>query len=410
MLFVPWAIMLVSAIAVGAAGCAAVVVPSRFVPVAGAAGALGAFVLAVAYDAIWHAAPRLDAIIAASFIGVGSIAGGYGLAAALLPALTKPAAVRTHLALGTGSPELRVILLADEEPGSYEPRAVTSALSRYEASGVELPPEATRPLIYAAERARYRQAGGSPSRAVVRDIARALTVARARSGDSGVSVAYCGGSPSLAEEVAEQVADGGRRIVVAALTAAWTRAFDEAMSQAAGLGLNNAGILCEATDPLWASPRVAAMVAERTLARLTGDHEADGVVLVSAGEPWEWDRDYPAAAEQGTFLAHRIRAELLQAGLAPERIRRAWLEWEDPDVPEAIRHLVAVGARRIALVPATFAVDELSTVIDLQFLAERGTAETGASVVVLPAWGADPAVVDALLDNVAQVEARFARD
>jgi protoheme ferro-lyase len=127
------------------------------------------------------------------------------------------------------------------------------------------------------------------------------------------------------------------------------------------------------------------------------------VVLVSQGAPDQLERDNPAACEQATFFAQRVRAELVEAGLAAERIRRAWLEWEEPDVYEAVRHLAAVGARRIVLVPATFPVETIATLIDLRFSADRAAADTGAAVTVLPAWGDDPALMEALTEAVHQV-------
>jgi len=72
-----------------------------------------------------------------------------------------------------------------------------------------------------------------------------------------------------------------------------------------------------------------------------------------------------------------------------------------------VRHLAAVGARRIALVPVSFPAETIATLVDLHFAAERGAEETGASVVVLGAWGDDPAVVEALHAGVIDAMTRF---
>jgi protoheme ferro-lyase len=409
--FGPWAFLLGASVAGGAATCAAMIVPRRLMVPAGAAGTFFALTASAAVARIWQSSQRPDALIAALFLAAGAAVGGFALASTLTPSLTRGGEPATRLGTAPGGDKLSVVLLADQEPEEYDPRSVTAVFDRYGLSDVPLPPDVARPLVYASERSSYHRVNGSPARDSVRRTAAAL---ESRLRDDGtaseVTVAYTSGGPSLAETVVLEVEKGATRIVVAALTVAWTGPFDSAVARASSLGLAGSGVRLETTGPLWTSEHVSAMIAQRALASLGSDRSGDGVVLVSAGEPQQLERDHPAATEQTTFFSQRVRAELIEAGLASGRIRRAWLEWEEPDVLEAVRHLAAVGARRIALVPVTFPAETIATLVDLRFAAERATEETGASLVVLGAWGDDPAVVEALRDGVVEATARFGRD
>jgi sirohydrochlorin ferrochelatase len=124
------------------------------------------------------------------------------------------------------------------------------------------------------------------------------------------------------------------------------------------------------------------------------------VVLLSEGDSWEHARSQETYREQLVFFAQRVRAELVEAGVPASRIRRASLWLGEPDVTEAARHLAAVGARRIVLVPASFACETIATRTDLPYAAERAEADTGTIVTVVRPWGNDPAVVEALREAV----------
>jgi protoheme ferro-lyase len=401
--------MLIAGVAGGAVACATMVVPRRRLAPTGLTGLVMAVALVLASARIWHSTTRPDVMIASAFIALGAFGGGYALASSLIPQLTRPRTTAPTIPVAEGGDaRLYVVLLSDAEPEAYDPRAVTAAFGRYEAAGVALPPDVARPLVYASERSRYHHAGGSPARDEVRAVARDVETRLVADGTAdGVGVAFCSGDPSLAEAVADLAATGVHRIVVAGLTVAWTHAFETAVSDVQRQAASAAGPVLEVTDPMWASSHIAAMIARRTLSALGPEVNEDGVVLVSEGEPWQSGRDDPAAAEQTTFFTQRVRAELVDAGLAADRIRSAWLEWEEPDVAEAIRHLGALGARRVALVPVTFPVETIPTLVDLRFAAERAAGETGVVATVLDAWGNDPAVVQSLVEAIETALARL---
>jgi len=408
MRFLPWALALVAGTLAGATACAAFVVRRRLLALVGVAGTLATLLLALAVAVVWKQSGRADTVIASLFITLGALAGGYALASALLPAVTRSRSSHAVLGPVDEGNAIGVVLLADAANDDYAARDVTRDLESYERAEVPLPPYVARPFVYGSERARYRAGDGSPARRAVSEIATSLSARLADEGITGpVEVAFCQGGPSAAEAVARLAARSGGRIVVARLSVARTHPFDVAAAEVHALDPSGSRIAVEYTEPLWASHAIAVRAAQSALDAFGDTEIADGVVLVSRGNPWQYDRLFPDAMEQTTFLAQRIRAELIESGLPVERVRQAWLEWEEPDVPEAVRHLAALGAKHIALLPVDLLFPELATTVDLSMAVERAMAESIVRVAVAQPLGDDPAVVGALRRSVIEAARRM---
>lgn len=398
-----WAALLAAGVLGGASLCAGFVVPRRrlWLPtLAGTAALLG---LAAATAVVWRLYSRSDTSVAAVMIGLAASLGGFALAASLWPdLLERRRTTPTTVEPGEDDGALHVIVLTDAEPEHYSPAYLAAAMRDLEQSEIPVPPEAVRTFFYAQERARYRRIGSSPARPVARAVAvRTSTLLSAQGFEGHASVAFCAGSPSLADELAAGVRAGGRRFVVALLATADSREVDRAKRDAARLEVWRHGIEIVYTSPLWSAAGVTEMLADRVLEAFERKpDDQDGVVLVAEGQPWQWDRTHPAAAEHATFLCQRVRAELVTAGLCEDKVRTAWLEWDDPGVTEVVRHLAALGCRRILIVPVTLPFDSVTTLLDLRSSADQAAVDEGVTVGVLPAWGDDPAVAAALCDRI----------
>ena len=408
MRFLPWAAALLAGTLAGTTTCAAFVVRRRLLPLVGAGGTLATLLLALAVAVVWKQSGRADTVIASVFIALGALAGGYALASALLPAVTRPSSSHPMLDVVKEGTTIGVVLLADAANDDYAARDVTRDLESYERAEVPLPPFLARPFVYGSERARYRVGDGSPAKRAVRAIAASLSARLADEGMTGpVEVAFCQGNPSAAEAVARLAARSGGHVVIARLSVARTHPLDVAAGEVHALDPGGSRLAIEYTEPLWASHAIAVRAAQ-SARNAFGDAEvADGVVLVSRGNPWQFDRLFPDAMEQTTFLAQRIRAELIEAGLPAERVRQAWLEWEEPDVPEAVRHLAALGAKHVALLPVDLLFGELATTVDLPMAVERAMAESIVQVAVVQPLGDDPALVGALRRSVIEASRRM---
>ncbi len=395
-----WAVMLAAAILTGAAVCTSLVVRRRaMAPAVLAAAVLGAASIA-AIVAVARSSGRVDSTIAASFIALGSFVGGFALAAALVPAITRlpplPGPVLT--ATSEADPGIAFVLLADGQPEDYDPAVVTREYALLSETEAPVPPDAVRVFGYMSERMRYRSAGISPARPVVRAIAGRVAELLSHEGFAGpVAEAWLQGTPRLADTVAGLVGHGAREIVVVFLGVAESVPYDRARVETdMTVPPGSDARVCYA-HTLWADDAIARLVAERTLAMLPkGPRATDGVVLAASGQPWQWDQESPRSCEHETFFLQRVRAALIVAGAPEANVRTAWLDWQDPGVTEVTRHLAALGCERVVVVPATTCADTLETVLDLPAAVDSADLDPGVRVEVLHGWGDSDAVAAAV--------------
>jgi sirohydrochlorin ferrochelatase len=336
------AILLVTAVLSGSVTCLALVLRRVMLPLA-VPTAAALFAMGVwAVFGVTQVSGRTDSAIAAAFIGTAGFLGGFTLAATLVPGLTRLKQVRALPApLADAAAPPAFIVVAGGRPTHYDPRVTTESFDLLSDSEVPVPSDAVRVFSYLSERMRYRSAGPDPSRRVVREVTAAM--AEVLRGDGvawPVYEAWLHGAPRLADAVVTAVEHGSRDIVVVSLDVAETVR----------------------------RPRTS----------------------------WQWDRAHPASCEQETFFLQRVRQALVNAGMDESNVRAAWLDWQDPGVTEVVRHLAALGCRRIAVVPATTPADCLETTIDLPAAVEQAGLDPDVRVELLHGWGDDPVVAGVL--------------
>jgi protoheme ferro-lyase len=293
-----------------------------------------------------------------------------------------------------------VIVTACAQPESYSPLAVAAHLAEFEATDVPLPSWSARPMLFAAERTRYRTVDGmSPARPTVRDIAADLgDRLRERGDDPVVTTAWCHRSPTLESTVRRLADRGTRAFLVVRLTVADTLRTDRVRRAVDDVLTDRPNVRIAYTPPLWGERALAELIVTRVLAAvIDAPRETVGVCLVGHGQPESWSRTHPSWLEQETFFHQRIRADLEDAGIAGTNVRLAWLDWTEPSVTEVVRHLAAVGCRSIVVVPSAMPFDSLGTLLDLRAAVNYARVSDSADTIVLDAWGRDERVVDVLV-------------
>jgi protoheme ferro-lyase len=138
----------------------------------------------------------------------------------------------------------------------------------------------------------------------------------------------------------------------------------------------------------------------------TGDDT--GVVLVGHGQPDSRAKRHPAYDERELSFLSRIRMTLLERGFDAESVRVAWADWNTPDVTSSVRHLAALGRNKVLVVPAVYPLDTLATRLDLEIALRQARVHERVSVVSLPSWRDDEAVIAELRTRVTDAVARLA--
>ena len=396
-----WSVLVVGALVSGVAFVGVLVVrrgAELVVAIIGVAGfgfsAYSLFTLSSVYG-------RLDAVLYGFAFMAAALAGGYALASSLLERMAGRSRKPSRPSSQTKPATTAVVLVSCIEPEEYDPTATAGMLSELAAEELLEPSLGALPFLFFAQKARYRAIGGtSPASAEMRALAERLEAPLAALGVDLVLAANCSGTDALAIQVAHAMERGCRTVVIGAVTVAESLHLSAAKAEVASLHPEDSGVRVVYVEALGSSDRLVERLASRVLATV-GDSPAGGAVLIGHGQPEERSERDPGFDESETAFLNRIRMELIDRGMAEANVRVAWAEWGVPDVTSTTRHLAALGCRRIAVLPAVFPFDCIGTRLDIEVSVRQARVESQVSVVTLPAWRDDDAVLTELRERVA---------
>jgi protoheme ferro-lyase len=336
--------------------------------------------------------------IVAAAVATAAVVGGFFVASAMLPLLARRPAPRP-LSAPTGR-RTALLLLSDAEGETYQVADTALELLALQDDGVlDLGIVAT-PFLFTAHKARFRAIGGrSPARRQTIQIAEALERALAGLEIAHCGVAWCSGEQSLRDRVDELSAAGYSRIVVQPLSVAESIEMHRAKSLLDQSRPEDAGVQIHYAPPLRTAPSIAGLVARRISVGLA-EPEETGVALVAHGQPEGRAHLNPTFDEDESAFLNRIKMIASEAGIPHANLRLAWTDWRDPDLTSSVRHLAALGCRRILVSPATYPVDGIATLLDMPMAIRQARVEPAVSVVMLSTWRDEYEVIEALRDAV----------
>ncbi len=335
---------------------------------------------------------RPEVIVIAVVFGGASFVGGFGLGSALLQNLWKHAhriALPDHRPVKPES--VSVLLFAPVEPEYYEPAAVAAEFEELASSGM---PEATigiMPFLFAAEKARYRALGGrSPSPGQARELAERIErLLLPDSRFANVQLVTDLGSDTLDQAVKHHAEHDTDHIIVAPVTIGESYALDRAKSAVGSLHPEQHGLEVTYTPTLWGCEDLAKLVADQVRSSAC-EPEHTGVALVMHGQPETRERTHNTYDVEENAFCNRVRMLLADGGIPEQRIRLCFLEWREPDVTETVRHLAALGSRRVLVIPACFPFDTVTTRLDLAVAIKQARVEDHVDTITVGVWGTQP--------------------
>jgi protoheme ferro-lyase len=399
-----WIALVVGAVGTGASFVGILVAKRSLESLVALVGLVFFAACAWGFGGVTLAYDRLDAIVYAIAFTFAGMFGGYALISTLLGWFAR----RAHAGIPAASASLperqsgfAVLVLGEVEPPLYSPAATAAALEDLSEEGLLKASIGVLPFLFMAQKTRYRAAGGiSPAARQLDTVAEKVeSVLESARTITRLESAWCEGERSLVTKIAHTVADGFRNIVVAEAVIAESLEVDAAKREVDALRLGDLGVSVTYAGPLWSSERIAGLVTNRIMA-VAGDPSAAGIVLVGQGQPSDRARDRRDFDEQETAFLNHVRMLLLERGVGEQNIRIAWADWRNPEVTGTVRHLAAIGCRRILVSPACFPFDSITTLLDIQLAVRQARVDESVSVVTLPAWHDDPAFVEELRADI----------
>lgn len=401
-----WLVLLVSAAATGAACTYLLVVPRRWLPLPGVLIVCGLLSATRSMDHVLKSSEAGGSIGMAILLSGLGVSAGFWLAATSLPLWASRNRETSEMLTSTASDTaVTLLVLSFAAPERYRVRRTAWYVRRLIESGaLELPASAI-PFVFLSERSRYGAIGDYlPARASTTAIVEQLEATLRVSAIGRIVIAWGEGSLKESGDIVASVAASGGRAVVVTLGADGSFRATEAI-----LELESALEAVQECDSLlvapsiWHSGRLAQRLVTRILDTTRGaEPDAVGVVLVGEGQPEAWESHDRGWRERENYFNQRVRLLLTERGIREHHVKAAWLEWQTPDVTEAVRHLAALGCTRIVIAPSTIACVTLSTAIDLEHMVASARVAEDVQTVTLAPWGDDPALAQAAAEAARQ--------
>ena len=357
---------------------------------AGGIASMALSVLAANNLVAYYDRPVLTVI--ASVIAVGSVGGGFALVSSLLSYVRVRPNTLTLPPPGDPGRSL-VVLLADVEPDEYVAGEVTREIADLVDAGLPEPRMSVLPFHYAAQKARYRAVGGrSPEAGQAAGLAERLEKHLDPARFAGPVMVRCGDGSALRAAL-DSAHEAGYKASIAA--GAYIAEGYRVGAERSGADTPMPELSLAYTRSLWASDKLANLVARRTLAARS-DPERTGVALVVHGQPGVHERANRSFDIQENSFANRIRLFLIEEGLHGDRVRVCSAEWRDPGVTETVRHLAAIGCDRVLVVPACQPFANLQTLLDFAGAVRDARVPEDVRVVHIAPWGDDEVFAEVL--------------
>ncbi len=297
-----------------------------------------------------------------------------------------------------------VILLAPGEPPQYDVKSASKRLA-FADDPQDVPPVLLRPFLLRDLRSKYAAIGRSPYKDYHMKLAQ--KVQSRLDNTHRVYPAFYSDEPTLAEAVAEAVAGGTRRVIIAHTRVSIPPDPIKSGELIEGLGLEKQGVSMVEVGPLWDAELLPQLYVRRvleTVPQLEIGPESIGLLLIGRGHstPDGADARAPLSSrqEQEEHFQKRVRQALLKVGFSESRVAYAWLRDQKPSIVEAFNALMGSGCKAILWMPCTFPADGISTLYDIAALLDPIARKHGIRSASLGAWNADDLAAEEIATRV----------
>ncbi|NHJ84888.1 MAG: hypothetical protein FK734_05470 [Asgard group archaeon] len=211
--------------------------------------------------------------------------------------------------------------------------------------------------------------------------------------------------PTINQSLLTVMSRGANRIAILKLFTEENYEYDLALEEMAKIDYSEIGVKIAESDFLKESEVIQELIAKKVYTAIPSgvDKSSVGILLISEGQPKEWDSLYPLT-EGDIQFKNAIKKKLVSKGLVEEKIQLAWILDRSPTMSEGFNALVQSGCSTIIAVPSSSPIECVNSLYDIPVEMAKLAKENDVKTVNITAWNDNDEFIQAYLGLIASAK------
>ncbi|MBN1329389.1 MAG: hypothetical protein JXA54_07940 [Candidatus Heimdallarchaeota archaeon] len=320
-----------------------------------------------------------------------------------------------NLPIDTDEEKTAVLVLAKGEAEEYNPLALIRKYYKKEETGVKQKHKLFQPFEFFKVKRKYRQiikgqtkdtkdeikieVPGNPYRKIMRSMVSKLD--ESFLDYDMYQEVFVDDWPTINQGLLTAISRGSSKITILNLFMSENFEYELAIQEMKKIDYSKINIIIEQTDFLARNEALQDLIAKKILEKIPKDSTKSeiGVILVSEGQPEEWDKLYPTTEEENHFR-DKIKKKLIAGKILEENIAYAWIENRSPTLKEAFDKLATNNCQTIIYIATSIPIDGVETIYTLPVTLNKLAQEKNIKIIQLNAWNDDKDVIQIYLSLI----------
>ncbi|MHA1629433.1 MAG: hypothetical protein ACTSXO_11220 [Candidatus Heimdallarchaeota archaeon] len=218
--------------------------------------------------------------------------------------------------------------------------------------------------------------------------------------------AYVNDWPTINQVLLTAIARGASNITILNLFTSHSFEYELAINEMKRIDYSKIGLNVKQTDFLGKSKKIQNYLIKKVKVGVPegSDLAKVGVLLISEGQPKEWDSLYSLTEEEETFKK-AITQGLQKAGFKEQNVRPVWLNYRPPQIEDAVQELVASGCQTIIAAVTSEPIDGLLTLYNVPTRVEKAIGDESITVITIGGWNVDDEIIKVYLSLITNAKA-----
>ncbi|NHJ86435.1 MAG: hypothetical protein FK734_13305 [Asgard group archaeon] len=320
-----------------------------------------------------------------------------------------------NLPIDTDEEKATVLVLSKGEAEEYNPLALIRKYYKKAETGVKQKHKLLQPFEFFKVKQKYRhilkdqlkaskdeiklEAPGNPFRKIMRSLVTKLD--ESFLDYDMYQEIFVDDWPTINQGLLTAISRGSSKITILNLFIAKSFEYELAIQEMKKIDYSNINITIEQTDFLANNEAIQDLIAKKIVDKIPkGEDKSNiGIILVSEGQPIEWDELYPVTDEENQFR-DGIKKKLITSKILEDNIVYAWLENRTPTLKEAFDELIAKNCYTIIYAAPSLLIDGVETIYTIPATLNKLAQENDVKLIQVNGLNDDKDVVQIYLSLI----------